>query len=609
MLSVLKQQLLPFRGYRDDLLDDWLGFDPNGGGLHALTRDIQSIAEPWLTETGISDDWFGLDPNGQGLTQIANIVGPAVLAYFTGGALGGLGATTTDAAFVAADAAQLTAQGLSAAQVEATLVASGVSSEAAVAAASAAATGATETAITDSILTTTKNSEIFSSPAAQQAYSSDPQLIQKVGEAYNVPASDISAAVEKSTFTTPDWLSQSNMDIGDIGNHLQDLIAKGDLTKEQAFEAMQAYNNAASGGEWSQFLANGAVDDWSTNSGWGLQDVFDAGKKANSVYNTANKLLGGSTGKTGGLLGGLSGTDLSKLGAGGLSWYLANQYANKQADLANQMLTKADPYLQYRQQTEIPFLKSMLQQVPGMITDAQQTGQSAYDKLNDPFYQNKLQESYTNPVGVYNSPEMQALNSQFMNQIQRRDAQAGRNSQYGARAVEAQNNFLTNALPQYRSGLVAGSGAQTQQGTGLSNLFGNQMQSALGAAKLGTNLSGAGAGATAYGNLMTEANKAGTYASNPFLQSVGLGTSGNTGINTNGLLNSVGGLYNNLFGSSGTISQSQMNNIFNNGTLSYDQMAQNAVNNANLAEAGGYTGFGDIPTEAGTAYDWSSLWS
>ncbi len=49
---------------------------------------------------------------------------------------------------------------------------------------------------------------------------------------------------------------------------------------------------------------------------------------------------------------------------------------------------------------------------------------------------------------------MQALSGVFNNQISRRDAAAGRNSQYGARAVEEQNNFLTNSLPNYRTGLA-----------------------------------------------------------------------------------------------------------------------------------------------------------
>ena len=82
----------------------------------------------------------------------------------------------------------------------------------------------------------------------------------------------------------------------------------------------------------------------------------------------------------------------------------------------------------------------------------------------DPFagqraqYQQALSQSYTDPMAVYNSPQYQGLNAIFQKQIAARDAAAGRNSQYGARAIEQQNNFM-DYLNKYRAGLLQPSGA------------------------------------------------------------------------------------------------------------------------------------------------------
>lgn len=613
MLSVLKKQLWSMKGYRGDFTDDVLGFDPNGGGIHDLTRDLQGVFEPWLVP--IRDDWLGFDEGGGGLTSVANVVGPAVLAYFTGGALGGAlggaaeGAVAADSAFVAADAAQLAAQGLSAAQVEATLVASGVSSTAASSAAAAAAAGAGEAEIAASIAKT--GGSIFTDPTSQQIFTSNPDLIQSVGDTYGVDPSQVNSAVTNAK----QGLWGSEMNIGDIGNYLGDQVQAGNMTMDEAMQAMQAYNDAASGGTWGEFLSSGAADDWMSSSGLSLNDVYNYAKQGKSVSDLAGSILGSTKGAIGNTLSRLTGQDIANLGAGGLSWLLANQYAGKQEDLANRMLTEADPYYQYRKDIEQPARANYAGMAPAMIGGAGQTGQKAYDTLSDMFYQDKLKQSYTDPLSVYNSPEMQALNAKFMDQISRRDAAAGRNSQYGARAIEAQNNFLANSLPQYRTGLTQGQQAATQQGQGLSSLFGQQGNLGTAVAGLGMAPSaGAGAGATSFGNLMTEANKAGTYASNPFLQSMGLNTGGvqtgqpsNSGVNLSGLSSGLSSLYNNI---SNSFKYQGVQDAMNSGAASYEDL-QNIANNAyDQAAASGWSGFGGIPTDSTASWwDASSLWS
>jgi len=106
------------------------------------------------------------------------------------------------------------------------------------------------------------------------------------------------------------------------------------------------------------------------------------------------------------------------------------------------LMQQLDPYWNYRKQTEIPLM--------GAAAGAAGNLSGLY------------QQSFSNPLASYNTPEMQALNAEFMDQIQRRDAAAGRNSQYGARAVEAQNQYLTKALPAYRTNLQQGLGTLYQ---------------------------------------------------------------------------------------------------------------------------------------------------
>lgn len=86
-----------------------------------------------------------------------------------------------------------------------------------------------------------------------------------------------------------------------------------------------------------------------------------------------------------------------------------------------------------------------------------------------PQYQAALSQSYVDPMAVYNSPQYQGLNDIFQKQIARRDAAMGRNSQYGARAIEQQNNFM-DYLNKYRAGLLQPAGANIAPSSGSTGL-------------------------------------------------------------------------------------------------------------------------------------------
>lgn len=182
----------------------------------------------------------------------------------------------------------------------------------------------------------------------------------------------------------------------------------------------------------------------------------------------------------GNLFGGLSGTQLGQIGTGLLGAYTTNQQGQAQQQLAQQLLSNADPYKQYRQQAEIPFMLAQMQQYGGLqdkqnqlidtmmgskavtgdpAVDAYKAKALGYNPLGGDygFYQKQLQQSYTDPMKVYNDQGYQTLANLFGSQIARRDAANGRLSQYGDRATEMQGNFL-KYLNDYRSGLNSAAG-------------------------------------------------------------------------------------------------------------------------------------------------------
>lgn len=163
-------------GVVNKITDDVLGFDPNGGGIYNVANDI-------LGDT-IADDVLGLDPGGGGIVPLVNTAANAAVTYALGDVAGGLlggesailgttgsSAAAADAAFVAADASQLAAQGLGEAQIASTLASSGVSTGAANLAASMAANGIPQSVINQQLSNLSTNTGLWtqSSDAASLA--------------------------------------------------------------------------------------------------------------------------------------------------------------------------------------------------------------------------------------------------------------------------------------------------------------------------------------------------------------------------------------------------------------------------------------------------------
>lgn len=60
--------------------DDLLGFDPSGGGIYDVTRDVLG--------DDIADDVLGFDPGGGGIVPVTNAVADAAVKYAIGQAVG-----------------------------------------------------------------------------------------------------------------------------------------------------------------------------------------------------------------------------------------------------------------------------------------------------------------------------------------------------------------------------------------------------------------------------------------------------------------------------------------------------------------------------------------
>lgn len=170
-----------------------------------------------------------------------------------------------------------------------------------------------------------------------------------------------------------------------------------------------------------------AISDWMDKNPTSFGNTYadptflDRVKKGVKDVKTLKSLWDGGSGS-----GGSGGTGGSGGGSG-----------NRNA-IYSDIMSQIDPYWGYRKNTEIPLM--------GAAAGAAGTLSGLY------------QQSFTDPLQAYNTPEMQAINADFMGDIQRRDAAAGRMSQYGARGVEAQNQYLTKALPAYRQSLQSGLG-------------------------------------------------------------------------------------------------------------------------------------------------------
>jgi hypothetical protein len=135
----------------------------------------------------IADDVLGIDPNGGGIMPVLNVVAPFVIGDYVGGLLSA-GSTAgalagSDAAFIAADAAQLAAQGLGEAQIAQVLAAADVSSGAAALAASMATNGLDATTMTQQLGNLSSNTGLFNQNISETAFNTADaaQLAQQTG--------------------------------------------------------------------------------------------------------------------------------------------------------------------------------------------------------------------------------------------------------------------------------------------------------------------------------------------------------------------------------------------------------------------------------------------
>lgn len=132
-----------------------------------LINDIPVVGD-------IADDVLGLDPNGGGIVPVVKAVAPFVVGDYVGGLLSSGSAAGalagSDAAFIAADAAQLAAQGLGEAQIAQVLGAADVSSGAAALAASMAANGLDAATMTQQLGNLSANTGLFNQNISESAF-------------------------------------------------------------------------------------------------------------------------------------------------------------------------------------------------------------------------------------------------------------------------------------------------------------------------------------------------------------------------------------------------------------------------------------------------------
>jgi hypothetical protein len=172
----------------ENVVDDLLGFDPSGGGIYDVTRDV-------LGDT-IADDILGFDPGGGGIVPYTNAAADAVVKYLlmqgvTAGydQLSNL-ATTSDAASltsaadlatVSTDAANLAAVSKDAAMIQQNLIAAGVDPIMAAEAANQAVMGASSADIAANLATAFPYDKVYVSGGLTAGGSTMDPFAKEVG--------------------------------------------------------------------------------------------------------------------------------------------------------------------------------------------------------------------------------------------------------------------------------------------------------------------------------------------------------------------------------------------------------------------------------------------
>lgn len=158
-----------------------------GGIVSDIVDSVAGVINDIPVVGSIADDVFGIDPNGGGILPVVKAVAPFVAGDYVGGLLSSGGAAGalagSDAAFIAADAAQLAAQGLGESQIAQVLGAADVSSGAASLAASMAANGLDATTMTQQLGNLSSNTGLFNQNISESAFNAADaaQLAQQTG--------------------------------------------------------------------------------------------------------------------------------------------------------------------------------------------------------------------------------------------------------------------------------------------------------------------------------------------------------------------------------------------------------------------------------------------
>lgn len=219
----------------NSVTDDLLGFDPGGGGIYDVTRDV-------LGDT-IADDILGFDPGGGGIVPYTNAAADAAVKYAIGQAVGsmvggeaatgapienatfepGIAGTAAesaamnqaladlsaqaaaDAAFITADTAQLWDQTKSVAAVQQNLIYSGVDPLVAAEAANAVSMGMTGADLQNAIMNASQkgSSSLYTAtPADVKDFASG--TVNEAPSGYDVdPAKVVKAAANLDSLLNP----------------------------------------------------------------------------------------------------------------------------------------------------------------------------------------------------------------------------------------------------------------------------------------------------------------------------------------------------------------------------------------------------------------------
>lgn len=442
MLRNKFNKVFPWPGYNGDFADDVLGFDPNGGGIY----DIPLVGD--AVETVVENPAL--------LLLAAPFAIPALAGATAGAAAaGGAAAGTTASAMLAVQSAELMAAGFTAAEVATSLAGLGSVAEIGAIMTAAGVSAAEASALAADVMVNDAAQTAF----AQAAGSAEGQAASQTFSYESTPQVGTGTPLEPLPGTEIGYTDAEYAAMDSYGLDNYAVTPQEAGINEYLYDPMYAdypeglgesvdvgnvpSNAGVPAGGWpadygSEWGVGAPIGTGLTGLGLnGLQNpLMTELQNAVNIPSNGSASLPGGDGQTGLGSGGYNtqslGGGLASLLGAGLNYWNTQEGADRLAEIAQNM----DPYWDYRGGTQIP----MMQQAAG---SAGTLG-------------NLYQQSYTDPLSVYNRPEMQALNQKFMQETERRDAALGRNSQYGARGVQAQNQFLTNALPQYRTGLQQG---------------------------------------------------------------------------------------------------------------------------------------------------------